>query len=95
MNTYSGLLTTIAAHRSVGGEEFVMQTIGVVILTVIGMALYAGVSVMLYMALPRSVLDCSAHHGRFAGFQSPERADPGSSGKTSVTRFEVLQGQTA
>jgi len=72
-----------------------MQTIGLVILTVVGMVLYSGISMTLYMALPRSVLDCSAEHGRFAGFGSPERADQTSSGKTSVTSFEVLQGQSA
>jgi hypothetical protein len=88
-------LVNVAAHRLVAGEGFVMQTIGVVILTVAGMALYAGLSVILYMALPQSVLDCSAHHGRFAGFEYPERADRNSSGKVSVTSFEVLQGQTA
>jgi hypothetical protein len=64
-------------------------------LTVIGMALYAGVSMRIYMALPRSVVDCSARHGRFADFGSPEQVDRTSSGKGRVAAFEVLQGQSA
>ncbi len=45
----------------------VMQTIELVILTGIGMALFAAASVMIYRVLPAIVLECNEHYGRFAG----------------------------
>jgi hypothetical protein len=52
------------AHRV--RQEFVMETIGLVIFTVLGMALIAGLSVALYAALPKSALDFTSRHGRYA-----------------------------
>jgi hypothetical protein len=43
-----------------------METIGLVMFTVIGMALIAGLSVVLYVALPKSALDFISRHGRYA-----------------------------
>ena len=46
-----------------------MEVFGLVVLTLIGMALVAGVSVTLYAALPQSLLECAELHGRFRGLQ--------------------------
>ena len=46
-----------------------MQVFGLMVLTLIGMALVAGVSVALYAALPQSLLECAELHGRFRGLQ--------------------------
>ena len=45
-----------------------MQMMSLMIFTVIGMALFAALSLTLYQALPRSVLESGARHGRFADF---------------------------
>ncbi len=44
-----------------------MHMIGLVILALIGMTLFAGLSMALYTVLPQSVWECAARHGRFAG----------------------------
>jgi hypothetical protein len=46
-----------------------MQVFGLMVLTLIGMALVGGVSLALYAALPRSFLECAELHGRFRGLQ--------------------------
>lgn len=46
-----------------------MQLFGLMVLTLIGMALVSGVSVALYAALPQSFLKCAELHGRFSGLQ--------------------------
>ena len=46
-----------------------MEFFGLIVLTLIGMGLVAGVSVTLYAALPRSFLECAELHGRFRGLQ--------------------------
>ena len=46
-----------------------MQVFGLMIVTLIGMALVGGVSVALYAALPRSFLEYAELHGRFRGLQ--------------------------
>jgi hypothetical protein len=46
-----------------------MQVFGLMIFTLIGMALVAGVSVALYASLPQSLLECAELHGRFRGLQ--------------------------
>ena len=46
-----------------------MQLFGLMVLTLIGMALVAGVSVALYAVLPRSFLECAELHGRFRDLQ--------------------------
>jgi hypothetical protein len=46
-----------------------MQVFGLMVLTLIGMALVAGVSVALYASLPQSLLECAELHGRFRGLQ--------------------------
>lgn len=81
--------------RTAGPSEVVMQTIGLVIMTVIGMALVAGLSMTLYMVLPQSVLECSAHHGRFAGLDTRERGEPTPTGTPSAARLDVRLGQPA
>ena len=46
-----------------------MQVFGLMVFTLIGMALVAGVSVALYASLPQSLLECAELHGRFRGLQ--------------------------
>ena len=46
-----------------------MQLFGLMVFTLIGMALVAGVSVALYASLPQSLLECAELHGRFGGLQ--------------------------
>jgi hypothetical protein len=43
-----------------------MDTLGLVIFTMLGMAVIAGLSTVLYAALPKSVLDFTSRHGRYA-----------------------------
>ena len=70
-----------------------MQVIGLMIFTLIGMALIAAGSVALYAALPRSFLECAELHGRFRGLQ---RDEPVSNGTPMSSMPEMaLSGQTA
>jgi hypothetical protein len=70
-----------------------MEVIGLMIFTLIGMALIAAVSVALYAALPRSFLDCAELHGRFRGLQRDEPLPDGT--PTSAMPEIALSGQTA
>ena len=72
-----------------------MQMMSLMIFTVIGMALFAALSLTLYQALPRSVLECGARHGRFADFGTNGRADRKPAGNALVTDYEALQRQSA
>jgi hypothetical protein len=71
-----------------------MQMMDLVVFTVIGMALFAALSLTLYRALPASVLECGARHGRFADFGAHGRADQRPAGNMPVTDYEALQGQS-
>jgi hypothetical protein len=71
-----------------------MHMMSLVIFTVLGMALFAGVSLILFQALPPSVLQCGARHGRFAGFGTDGPAAQSPAGNTLVTGYEALQGQS-
>ena len=70
-----------------------MEVIGLMIFTLIGMALIAAVSVALYAALPRSFLECAELHGRFRGLQRDEAVPNGT--PTSSMPEMALSGQTA
>jgi hypothetical protein len=70
-----------------------MEVIGLMIFTLIGMALIAAVSVALYAALPRSILECAELHGRFRGLQRDEPVPNGT--PTSSMPEMALSGQTA
>ncbi|MGB6306762.1 MAG: hypothetical protein WBF89_03130 [Steroidobacteraceae bacterium] len=72
-----------------------MQTIALVVLTLIGVALCAGLSAILYMVLPQSVLECSARHGRFAVLENGGQADQTPAGRKPESGYEVLQEQSA
>ena len=71
-----------------------MQMTSLVIFTVLGMALFAGLSLTLHRALPWSVLQRSARHGRFAGLAARGRADRRPAGKVPAADYETLQGQS-
>jgi hypothetical protein len=58
------------------------------------MAFFTGVSLILFQALPPSVLQCGARHGRFAGFGTDGPAAQSPAGSTLVTGYEALQGQS-
>jgi hypothetical protein len=71
-----------------------MHMMSLVIFTFMGMALFTGVSLILFQALPPSVLQCGAHHGRFAGFGTDGPAAQSPAGNTVMTGYEALQGQS-
>jgi hypothetical protein len=70
-----------------------MEVIGLIIFTLIAMALIAAVSVALYAALPRSFLECAELHGRFRGLQRDEPVPNGT--PTSSMPEMALSGQPA
>ena len=71
-----------------------MHMMSLVIFTFLGMALFTGVSLVLFQVLPPSVLQCGARHGRFAGFGTEGPAALSPAGNTVVTGYEALQGQS-
>jgi hypothetical protein len=71
-----------------------MQTFGLVILTVVGVMLIAGVPAALYLALPASMLERAGRHGRFAGLGTRDRMDQTPSGHAAVSDFNALLGQS-
>lgn len=46
-----------------------MYVIGLIVFTLVGVALIAAVSVALYASLPRYLLESAEQHGRFGGLQ--------------------------
>jgi hypothetical protein len=70
------------------------QTIGLVISIVVGMTFFAGLSAMIYMALPASVMEETARHGRFSGLGARERTTGGTAGNARSTMRRALQGQS-
>jgi hypothetical protein len=62
-----------------------MQTFGLVILTVLGMTLIAGLSVGLYIVLPASMLERASHHGRRSGLGTRARLRTASAAAAGVT----------
>jgi hypothetical protein len=71
-----------------------MQTIGLVISILVGMTFFAGLSAMIYMALPASIMEESARHGRFSGLGARERTTGGTAGNARATMRRTLQGQS-
>jgi hypothetical protein len=53
-------------------QEILMHLIGVLMLSLAGMGLVAGMSAALYAALPRSFLDYAELHGRFHGMRQEQ-----------------------
>jgi hypothetical protein len=72
-----------------------MQTIGLVIFAVIGTALYSGLSMALYLGLPRFALECGSRHGRYAALGTRDRVDHTPTGNGRMTVLGALQGQPA
>jgi hypothetical protein len=71
-----------------------MQTFGLVVLTVVGVALSAGLPAALYISLPASMLERAGRHGRFAGLGTRDRIDQTPSGRAAVSDFSALLGQS-
>jgi len=69
-----------------------MYLIGLIIFTLIGMALVAAVSVALYASLPRSFLESAEQHGRFGGLLRDAPLPNGT--PTSSMPDLALTGQT-
>jgi hypothetical protein len=69
-----------------------MYVIGLIVFTLIGMALIAAVSVALYASLPRSFLESAEQHGRFGGLLRDEPLPNGT--PTSSMPELALTGQT-
>jgi hypothetical protein len=74
--------------------EVVMQTIGLVISIIASMAFFAGLSAVIYMTLPASIMEESARHGRFSGLGERERTPGGTAGNARVSMRRALLGQS-
>jgi hypothetical protein len=72
-----------------------MQTFGLVILAMIGMTLFAGLSFGLYIVLPASMLERASHHGRHSGLGTPVRLRSGSAAVAGVTHVDGRLRQSA
>jgi hypothetical protein len=71
-----------------------MQTFGLVILTLIGMALTAGLSLALCALLPTSMLERAARHGRYSGLGTHDRLHDETAAGARRAELGVLQGQS-
>jgi hypothetical protein len=71
-----------------------MQTIGLMISIVVGMTFFAALSAMIYVALPASMMEESARHGRFSGLGARERTPGGTAGNARASIRRALQGQS-
>jgi hypothetical protein len=71
-----------------------MQTFGLVILTLVGIALIAGLPVAFYLSLPASILQRAGDFGRFAGLGTHDRLDQTPSGRAAVSGFNAPLGQS-
>jgi hypothetical protein len=71
-----------------------MQTFELVILTLAGVVLIAGLPVSLYISLPASMLQRAGRYGRFAGLGTSDRIDQTPSGHAAVSGFNALLGQS-
>jgi hypothetical protein len=74
--------------------EVLMQTLGLVISIVVGMTFFAGLSAMLYMALPASIMEESARHGRFSGLGARDYTPGGTAGNVRASTRRALLGQS-
>lgn len=72
-----------------------MQSIELVIFAMIGTALYLGLSMALYLGLPRFALECGSRHGRYAALGTRDRVDHPPGGNARMTTLGALQGQPA
>ena len=73
-----------------------MHMIGFVGLFAVAMAVVVAVSVKLYTALPKAVLEHAERHGRFQGLADQETLAGGTRvGEPPVTRHLVLDRQSA
>jgi hypothetical protein len=71
-----------------------MQTLELIMLTVAGVALIAGLPVAVYSSLPASILQRAGGYGRFAGLGTHDRTDQTPSGRAAVTGLHALLGQS-
>jgi hypothetical protein len=72
-----------------------MHTFGLVILTVVSVALIFGLPAAFYLSLPASMLERAGRHGRFAGLGTRDRMDQTPSGRAAVSGFNAPLGQSA
>ena len=71
-----------------------MQIFGLVILTVLSVALIFGLPAAFYLSLPASMLERTGRHGRFAGLGMRDRTDQTPSGHAAVSGFNAPLGQS-
>jgi hypothetical protein len=69
-----------------------MNPIEAVTLSILGLALVAGVPAVLYFFLPRSVLEAATRHGRYVGLGARSRLHTGAPGD-GVTHLNSPLGQ--
>ena len=73
-----------------------MHMIGFIALFVVAMGLVVAVSVGVYLALPKAVLEHAERHGRFQGLADQETLASGTrAGEPPATRPLVLNRQSA
>jgi hypothetical protein len=72
-----------------------MHTIGLVIFTFIGVALYAGLSMTLYMGVPRFAMECGSRHGRFAALRTRDQRNRTPTGRARMIGVGALREQSA
>jgi hypothetical protein len=71
-----------------------MNTVEIIGLAMLGMVAIAGISLSIYSALPREVLQMASDHGRYTGLGTRDHVDD-TAGNTPVTNVGSLQGQSA
>jgi hypothetical protein len=72
-----------------------MQIYELVMIALIGTAVFVGLSAALYSILPAATLEYASRHGRYLGLGMPNRLDDSTAGKKPVTAVAGLQGQSA
>lgn len=72
-----------------------MQTYELVMIGLVGTAVFVGLSAALYSTLPAAVLEYASRHGRYLGLGTPIRLHDSTAGEKPVTAVAALQGQTA
>jgi hypothetical protein len=72
-----------------------MQVLGLIGLLVAGVAVATGLSVSLYVALPKALLEYAERHGRFQGLADQETLASGTRVGEPPARPLVLEQQSA
>ncbi len=72
-----------------------MNSIAIVVFSVLGISFYAALAIALYSWLPRSLGAFGARHGRYAELGVDTRLDGTPPGKMTAIEVRALDAQTA